>query len=306
MPILLRLFLAALATLSIPLILSRPAHAAEPAATAGAVESFPRFTVETIGSKGPDIFLIPGLATPREVFARSPRRSRGRRECISSSCAASARAIPVPMPKAARSPVWSTALPTISPRTKLARVRVIGHSLGGFAALELAARKPAGVEGVMIVDALPFAGMIYAGSAATVAMIQPQAAAIRDQLVAQAKAGGTMPLALQLSLSPEGKAKITQWTAQVDLRAVGWALYEDLTTDARPSLPQIGVPLTILVPLAGSEAEQAQTKAIYTAAYATAPKAKLILDGGQRPFRDAGPAGRVRAARRGRSSTSPK
>ncbi len=273
MPILLRLLFAALAMLSIPLILGRPAHAAEQPAP---VESFPRFTVETIGTSGPDVFLIPGLATPREVWRPLADALKGQARVHLVELRGFGPGDPGPNAQGGGIAGLVDGLADYIAAHKLAHVRVIGHSLGGFAALELVARKPAGVDGVMIVDALPFAGMIYAGSAATVAMIEPQAAAIRDQLIAQARAGSNMPPALQLSLSPEGKAKIAQWTTQVDLRAVGWALYEDLTTDARPVLPQIGVPLTVLVPLAGSEAEQAQTRAIYTAAYATAPRAALV------------------------------
>jgi pimeloyl-ACP methyl ester carboxylesterase len=279
MPILLRLLLALLATLSIPLILGTPAHAVE---AAGPIESFPRFTIETIGNRGPDVFLIPGLATPREVFRPLAEALKGDARLHLVELRGFGPGDPGPNAQGGVIAGLADGLTDYISAHKLTHVKLIGHSLGGFTALELALRKPTGIDRVMIVDALPFAGMIYGGAAASVDMIRPQADAIRDQLLGLARSGGTMPPAVQLALSPEGKAKITSWTKDVDLRAVAWAMYEDLVSDARPALPGLKVPVTVLVPLAGKTAERNFTRSLYTAAYAPAPGATLVwlLDSG--------------------------
>lgn len=91
--------------------------AAQAAPPADAIVAMPRFTVEVVGEVGPDVILIPGLATPREVWRRSPTRSRAGRGCTWSSCAASAPAIRVPMRRAAQSPGWWKDSRTISRAT---------------------------------------------------------------------------------------------------------------------------------------------------------------------------------------------
>jgi pimeloyl-ACP methyl ester carboxylesterase len=265
-----------LATASIHFILDRPARAATPAATAGQIESFPRFTVETVGTKGPDVILIPGLATPRDVWRPLAQALRGEARLHLVELRGFSPGDPGPNAQGGVIAGLVDGLADYIASHKLTHVKVIGHSLGGLAALQLAARKPAGLDGVMIVDAMPFIGTLFAGPSATVAMIEPQATVLRDQLLALAKSGGVMPPATNNALTEAGKAKIVQWTEAVDLRAVAWALHEDMVTDARPGLAKLAVPLTLLYPVAGGETEQAQTRALYTAAYADVHGARLL------------------------------
>jgi pimeloyl-ACP methyl ester carboxylesterase len=273
MPILLRLLFALLAMASIPLILGQPAKAATPAAR---IESFPRFTVEIIGTKGPDVILIPGLATPREVWRPLAEALKGEARLHLVELRGFGPGDPGPNAEGGVIVGFVDGLADYIASHKLTHVKVIGHSLGGLAALELAQRKPAGLDGVMIVDAMPFIGTLFAGQSATVAMLQPQAVALRDQLLALAKAGGAMPPATNYALTEAGKAKIVEWTKAVDLRAVAYAIYEDMLTDARPGLAGLTVPITLLYPLAGSDADQAQTRALYTAAYADVRGVRIV------------------------------
>jgi pimeloyl-ACP methyl ester carboxylesterase len=276
MPFLLRLLFALLATASIPFILDRPAHAATPKAAASQVESFPRFTVETIGVRGPDVILIPGLATPREVWRPLALALKGEARLHLVELRGFGPGDPGPNAQGGVISGLVDGLADYIASHKLTHVKIIGHSLGGLAGLQLAERKPAGLDGVMAVDALPFIGTLFSGPNATVAMIQPQAVSLRDQLLAFAKSGGMMPAATSNALSEAGKAKIVEWTQAVDLRAAAWALHEDMITDVRPGLAGLTVPLTVLYALSGGEAEQAEAKALYTAAYADVRGARLI------------------------------
>jgi len=277
MPFLLRLFLTVLCTASIHFILEKPARAAEaPVAATDRIENFPRFTVETIGTRGPDLILIPGLATPREVWRPLALALKGEARLHLVELRGFAPGDPGPNAEGGVIAGLVDGLEAYIVNHKFPHVKVVGHSLGGLTALELAARKPAGLDGVMVVDAMPFIGTLFAGPNATVAMIEPQAAAIRDQLLGLARSGGAMPPAANNALTEAGKAKIVEWTKAVDLRAVAWALHEDMVTDMRPGLAALNVPLTLLYPLSGSEAEQARTRALYTAAYAEVRGARLI------------------------------
>ena len=67
---------------------------------------------------------------------------------------------------------------------KLQRPAVIGHSLGGEAAVMLAARHPEAVARVMIVDAFPFYPLSM-NPAATVEWVRPIADGMKAQLLAQ-------------------------------------------------------------------------------------------------------------------------
>jgi len=250
--------------------------AAQAAPPADAIVAMPRFTVEVVGEVGPDVILIPGLATPREVWRPLADALKGRARLHLVELRGFGPGDPGPNAQGGAIAGLVEGLADYIARHKLIHVRVVGHSLGGLAALELAQRKPTGLDGVMIVDALPFIGTLFAGPQASVATIAPQAAAMRDQLLALAASGGAMPPALHQSLVAEGKARLAQWAEAVDLRTVAHALHEDMMTDARSGLPALALPLTVLVPLAGSEADQARTRALYTAAYPPAPDARLV------------------------------
>lgn len=276
MPFLRRLLFALLATASIPFVFEKPVRAAEAEVATGAVESFPRFTVETIGTRGPDIILIPGLATPREVWRPLALALKGEARLHLVELRGFAPGDPGPNAQGGVIAGLVDGLAAYIAERKLTHVKVIGHSLGGLAALELAERKPAGLDGIMIVDAMPFIGTLFAGPTATVAMMEPQAVMLRDQLLGLARSGGTMPPATNNALTEAGKAKIVEWTRAVDLRAVAWALHEDMVTDARPGLAGLNVPLTLLYPVSGSEADQARTRALYTGAYADVRGARLV------------------------------
>ncbi|HEY1125337.1 MAG TPA: alpha/beta hydrolase [Sphingobium sp.] len=276
MPFFIRLLFTVLAAASIPFILERPARAADTSAAREAIESFPRFTVETIGTKGPDVILIPGLATPREVWWPLAQALKGEARLHLVELRGFAPGDPGPNAQGGVIVGLVDGLAAYIADHKLKHAKVIGHSLGGLAALKLAERKPAGLDGVMIVDAMPFIGTLFAGPTATVAMIEPQAVALRDQLLGLAKSGGAMPPATNNALTEAGKAKIVEWTRAVDLSVVAWALHEDMVTDARPGLAALAVPLTLLYPVSGSEADQARTRALYTGAYADVRGARLV------------------------------
>ena len=68
-------------------------------------------------------------------------------------------------------------------KEKIAGAAVVGHSMGGLAAMMLAKAHPTDADKLMIVDSLPFIGTLYS-PAATTTLIEPQARAMREAQVA--------------------------------------------------------------------------------------------------------------------------
>lgn len=165
---------------------------------------------------------------------------------------------------------------------------VMGHSLGGLLALMLAAKYPADVSKLVIVDALPFYGLLYSPDA-TVEAVKPYAETARQQMAglsAEQWAAMQPVVAAQLSNSPEGQKAVAAGSTASDRGVVVEAMMEDLQTDVRGDLPAIKTPALVLyehdTTLQQPNADTyAQTM---KASYGAMPNAKLVQVDGARHF----------------------
>ncbi|HTU13245.1 MAG TPA: alpha/beta hydrolase [Allosphingosinicella sp.] len=276
----LRILLAALFAL-----LPAAAFAQAPAAPAA------RFSVIVEGS-GPDVILIPGLSTPRDVWdgVRPALRARYRLHLIQ------LRGFGEPAGPNATGPVlepFVAALAAYIADNRLARPAVIGHGLGGLGALLLGARRPDLPGRIMVVDALPFIGAM-AGPEATVESVTPLAEQIRDGLVEQAATTppefdrpapdcaapdadpGENQQAERLSGRPAGRCLVAHWVRRSDLRVVGQARYDAFVTDLRPALARIAAPVTLVYPQDDGAMPAGEAEALYRGAYAGAARLTLV------------------------------
>jgi pimeloyl-ACP methyl ester carboxylesterase len=266
----------ALIGLLITVVFQAHARAAEPA----------RFSVEVRGS-GPDVILIPGLAS-----------GRGTWDDISARLAGRYRLHLVQIGGFAGEPAGANAQgPVIAPTAEalhryisehhLQHPAVIGHSLGGLMGLMLAISHPEDVGRLMIVDSFPFLATIYS-PAATVDMVRPQAEAARGMIAAQsaeAFAASEQGLAERYALDPEARKRIVAWGLASDRAVAAQATYDDLTTDVRPGLGGITVPVTVLFPWEPGMGQPAEAvAALYQKAYAGVPQAKVVRIDGARHF----------------------
>ncbi len=165
---------------------------------------------------------------------------------------------------------------------KLKSPKVIGHSLGGLMGLMLAAQHPEDVGKLMIVDALPFGGEL--AGANNVAEVKPFAAAMRDRILAQSQAAyaqNETNFIPSLVKSPSGQNVVIAWAVASDKSVVARAMYEDMTTDLRPELPKIKIPVTILYPWdAAMGISQTACDRLYQESYAALPDKKFVrIDG---------------------------
>jgi pimeloyl-ACP methyl ester carboxylesterase len=156
---------------------------------------------------------------------------------------------------------------------QIGSAHVIGHSMGGLAALKLALAHPEDVRQLMIVDALPFFGALMDEKASVdevrpVAQMMQRKVAARfgappDRAAAEANVRG-------LTLKPANVAQMADWSLAADPRVTGELLYEDMTTDVRPQLAGLKAPTTLLYPFETPAAE-ARTLAFYKRQYAAVP-----------------------------------
>src|SRR4051812_48262156 len=155
---------------------SAPAHAA-----AAAEQKLGRITIRTTGQGSP-VVLIPGLASPAAVY-----------DDLASNVGHGHKLIFVQMNGFAGSPAGTAPLDNLltSAVDELAgwlaanhieKPAVIGHSMGGLMAMSLAKRHPNAPGRLMIVDALPFYGMLF-GPGATPEAVRPLVEQMRASLV---------------------------------------------------------------------------------------------------------------------------
>ena len=244
-----------------------------------------RLSVEVIGT-GPDVILIPGLASSREVWRP-----------LATRLAATHRVHLVQLAGFAGEP-WSHGDgPFVQPEVdELARYiaevgldhpAVIGHSMGGLSGLLLAQQHPDRVGRLMIVDALPFYSAMFGPTATpesarlfavqmSAGMLAMDDAAYRARQVQTAEG---------LARDPATGAAMVEWSMASDRHAVAAAMTDVMTTDARPGLAAMTTPVTAIYATdADGGPPPAMAQALWTQEYSTLPGVTLIAVDGSRHF----------------------
>lgn len=243
-------FCVALVAATLAAALDTPAFAgpAELAAAApAAVTQRTRLTVTVVGT-GPDVILIPGLASPRAVWDRTVEQLKGRyrlhlvqiRGFGDDAGANASGTVLEPFVEDVAGYIRESGLN---------RPAVISHSMGGLTAAMIAARYPDLLGRVLIEDSLPFIGLIFSPMA-TVDAVRPQA----DALLKAALAAGPQPQNPQdptlatMSATEAGRAQVMAWSATADHRVTAQIFHDVLLTDIRPELGRIRTPVTVVYP----------------------------------------------------------
>lgn len=264
----LRFSLAVLAPLAILTPDAGHCRSARPA-DATAEERLPHISVVTMGDTGTSVILLPGLASPRDVW-----------NGIATKLAASHRVYLVQINGFAGDDPGANLTPGLLDGVaadldgyilahKIKDPAIIGHSMGGLLAMMMGARYPKETGRVMVVDALPFFSLLF-GEAATVESARPFAEQARDRTIAtpSPKDPVTSDPGGIWSISPAGRIQVANWGAKADPRVSGQALYEVMTTDLRPELAKIsGKPFTVLYATGAGP----RAKALWELGYAGSP-----------------------------------
>lgn len=244
-----------------------------------------RLSVEVVG-QGPDVILIPGFASSREVWRAEAERLK-----------ATHRVHLVQLAGFAGEPWTHGEAPVLQPAVdeivryiadqRLQSPAVIGHSMGGLTALLIAQQHPEAIGRAMTVDSLPFFSALF-GPQVTVETAGPFA----DQAAAGMLAAGEDAFRVSqaqgapgLSRDPETQRLMVEWSLAGDRRAMATAISEVMTTDARPGLAGLRVP--VWAPYASDAnggAPAAMADAMWAREYAGAPNIRLIRVDDSRHF----------------------
>ncbi len=248
-----------------------------------------RFTVVDAGTAGkPDLLLIPGLSSSRAVW-----------DAEAAKLGPNFRLHLLQVNGFAGQPAGVNAgatdlLPAIVDEVHAyiaangMHPDVMGHSLGGLLTLMLAEKYPADVRRLVVVDALPFYGLLYSPDA-TVENSKPYADAARKQMEAMTAEqwNAMQPMVVaQMVKDPAGQKAVAASSIATDRHVMIEAMMEDLGTDVRSNLASIKAPTLVLYehdttlqhPDAASYAQIMQTS------YKALPNVKLVEVDGARHF----------------------
>jgi pimeloyl-ACP methyl ester carboxylesterase len=264
---------------SVALAACAPARPREDArgSTGGFVSD--RISIVTRGT-GPDLIFIPGLAAHRDVWAGVAETldDRYRLHVVQVNGFAG-----FPPGANADGPVAAPVAEAIARYIReagLVSPAVIGHSMGGSIAMMLAARHPASVGRLMVVDATPFMGVAFGPPGTTPESVRPAADRIRDSILAQAPGSSTNmleQLVAEMTRTEAMRPVLLRYARDSDRRTVANAFHEIIVTDLRPELARITAPVTVLyvvppnLPVPPEEFERAARLA-----FANAPPARFV------------------------------
>jgi len=245
-----------------------------------------RFSV-TVAGNGPDVIFIPGLSSTRAVWAASiDKLSATHRVHL-----VQLKGFGEPAGPNASGPVLEPFVDELAAyaRDLPGKPAVVGHSMGGLAALMLAADHPGSAGKVLIVDSFAFIGPVF--GAADVAAITPHAERMRTMMLGQASkvtpdfnARADCPESLpapaaalgSMTNSGAGACMMKHGATASDMRVVAQAMYDDMVTDMRPRLKDITVPVTVLYPQDDRLLPAAQANKMYAESYAGTGKLTLV------------------------------
>jgi len=233
-----------------------------------------RLSVEVMG-QGPDVILIPGFASSREVWRPLALR-----------LSASHRVHLVQLAGFAGE-LWAHGDgPFVQPAVDelaryaatLNRPSVIGHSMGGLSGLLLAQQHPEAVSRVMSVDSLPFFSAMF-GPQVTPQTAQPFADQAAASILSADEAAFRVQqqqTAVGMMRNEAGRAAIVEWSMASDRQAMASAISEVMTIDARPGLAAMTTPVwAVYASDANGGAPAALADAVWSREYAALPGATL-------------------------------
>ena len=234
-----------------------------------------RIAVTTRGS-GPDIVLIPGLASHPDLWAAAAKRLQDRYRLHFVHVHGFAGA----PPKAnADGPVSAPAAEEIARYIKQAGLKapaLIGHSMGGAIALMAGARHPGLVGRIMAVDMPAALGAMFGPPDSW----QKMADDLRARILSDTPGSPTGMLEQMfpgMTSDESAKAMLAKGLQESHRPTLANAFHEMVLTDLRPELPKIAGPLTLLYVIpANAPIPPDQYEAAMRASYGKARGARLI------------------------------
>ena len=222
--------------------------ASDAASTATDAFTSDRITVITRGS-GPDIVLVPGLASHRDVWAGVADSLDDRYRLHLVQVKGFAGLEPEANADGQVSAPVAEEIARYIDEMELERPAVIGHSMGGSIGMMLAARHPDAVGRLMVVDMVPALGPLFGPPNATPEQLRVTADTFRAQILADT-AGAPNGMLEQMfpgmTRVDSMRPRLLEGVRGTDRGTAANAFHELILADLRPELSRITVPVTVL------------------------------------------------------------
>jgi pimeloyl-ACP methyl ester carboxylesterase len=236
------------------------------------------FKVERTG-KGDPILFLPGFTCPGSVWNETIDHLEGRQQVhvITYAGFGGVPAIKLPW----YSTLKDQLIAYISEK-HLKDVTLIGHSMGGTLALEIAAALPEKITKVISVDALPCMRdlMMPGVPADKIVYDNPYSKQLLAMNAEAFKANAGM-FAEAMTNAQEKRPMLIQWMLDADRETYVYGYTDLLRTDARPGLPDIKAKTLVL---AASFPDKATVTANIEKQYAGLPNKEIVIAENSRHF----------------------
>lgn len=199
--------------------------------------------IEKIGKGAPVIFM-PGFITPGSVWKETVQNLKGKYEAHLVSYAGFNGLAPIAMPWYA---TIKKELVDYIKTNKLKNVKLIGHSMGGNLAVDIAAEVGEAVDRVIIVDALSCMREIMMPGVPAEAFVYDNPYNKQTiEMSADSFAKTADMMAQGMTSVPEKQALIKSWILEADRKTYVYGYTDLLKLDLRPTLANVKVPVLIL------------------------------------------------------------
>lgn len=203
----------------------------------------PAIYVEKIG-KGTPIIFLPGYITPGSVWKETVQNLKEKYEAHLVSYAGFNGNAPIPMPWYA---TIKKELVDYIKVNKLKNVKLIGHSMGGNLAVDVASEVGTAVDKIIIVDALAcMRELMMPGVPAEALQYESPYNKQTLEQTAEAFAKNADMMAQGMTSVPEKHAVLKSWILEADRTTYVYGYTDLLKLDVRPALATIKVPVLIL------------------------------------------------------------
>lgn len=246
------------------------------------------FTVKVSGH-GEPMILIPGLACPGDVWDTAVVAFSSDYECHVLSLAGFG-GTPAQAGEGPLLTLVRDELTRYIEEHHLAHPIIVGHSLGGFVALQFAVQNPTTPKALVIVDSLPFLFGVMQPNATL-----QDAERASSALLANMKGLTTESYSKMIRSGPNGSTmaktdtdldRIVTWGVASDPSTVAKAMREMYTTDLRESVVAIKAPTLVLgawIGYAPYSSHEIATR-LYSAQYEKLPNATIQISDTARHF----------------------
>lgn len=236
-----------------------------------------RISVEVRGY-GPDVVLVPGLGSSTDIWEEAVRTVPGYRYHLVQLAGFAGH----PSAGNASGPIIASAAEEIARYIRYERLNrpaIVGHSMGGTIAMIVAARHDL-VSKLMVVDMLPFLGVMFGPPGTTSESVRATADMLRDQALAATQEARERSVAASMATMVRNeamRARSIRDALASDREVSARALHELIVTDLRPELPRIKAPVTVLYVRAPNlPLDDRQLDALFSAAYSGVRQVRLI------------------------------